>query len=286
MPSRNGLFTFAIMTFSKSPDAGIHPIPTVYIDTHCHIDSILKKMKLTEFQQLKDENFPAEFEACLTVSCDPHAIDPTLVLLNEKEIYGAFGIHPHDAQHYDDALEERLKQAMTHPKCVAWGEIGLDYHYDFSPRPIQQTVFNRQLKMGVSQEKPLVIHTREAEEDTLQSLRELVPRDHRVHVHCFTSGMEMALALLNEFSHLCLGFTGIITFKGSDELREIARATPLDRMLLETDGPYLAPVPHRGKPAHPGHIPAIAQTLAEVKGVSITEIYAAARENTRRTYGI
>jgi TatD DNase family protein len=98
--------------------------------------------------------------------------------------------------------------------------------------------------------------------------------------------MERALALLNAFSHLCLGFTGIITFKGSDELREIARATPLDRMLLGTDGPYLAPVPHRGKPAHPGHIPAIAQTLAEVKGLSITEIYAAARENTRRTYGI
>lgn len=257
-----------------------------YVDTHCHLDGILKKMKVPSFAALKAEHFPPEFEAALTVSCDPHSIEPTLALLEEPDVFAAFGIHPHDSRHYDEALEARLQEAIRHPRCVAWGEIGLDYHYDFSPRDEQRRVFVRQIEAGVAAGKPLVIHTREAEADTLELMRGHLPREHRVHVHCFTSSAAMAEELLEAFPELCLGFTGILTFKGADDLRDVARLTPLDRFLLETDGPYLAPVPHRGQAAHPGHIPIIAQALAEAKGVALAEIFAAARQNTRRLYGI
>ena len=132
----------------------------------------------------------------------------------------------------------------------------------------------------------MIIHTREAEEDTLTILKAEAPRDWKIHVHCFTSSPAMAEALLAAFPGLCLGFTGIVTFKNAQELQSVAAATPLQRMLLETDGPYLAPIPFRGKPAHPGHIPHIAAKIAGLKGVPVEEVYLHARENTRRVYGI
>ena len=257
-----------------------------YIDTHCHLDSILAKLGAPDYVGFKQRYLPREFAGCVTISCDPASIEPTLALLEIPEVYGAFGIHPHDAKAYDDALEARLVRALAHPKAVAWGEIGLDYHYDFSPREIQREAFMRQVRRGISLGKPLVVHTREAEADTLEILEREVPRDWRIHVHCFTSSPAMAERLLERFPNLCLGLTGILTFKNAAELQSVAVAVPLERLLLETDGPYLAPVPHRGQPAHPGHIPLIAAKIAELKGTSLEAVYAAARENTRKVYGI
>jgi TatD DNase family protein len=257
-----------------------------YIDTHCHLDSILEKLATPDFPDFRSRFLPDNFGGCITISCDPRAIGPTLALMRQDGVSGAFGIHPHDAQAYTPELEQSLVEAMADHKTVAWGEIGLDYHYDFSPREIQREVFAKQILKGVALGKPLIIHTREAEEDTLSIMSEHIPREWKVHVHCFTSSPAMAEKLLEGFPNLCLGFTGIVTFKNALELQAVAKATPLVRILLETDGPYLAPIPHRGKPAHPGHIPLIAQKLAELKGVSLEEVYAAARENTRRIYGI
>jgi TatD DNase family protein len=257
-----------------------------YIDTHCHLDSILDKLEMADYAAFKARFLPPEFGGCITISCDPRSIEATLALLEIPEVHGAFGIHPHDAKDYDDGLEARLRAALAHPKAVAWGEIGLDYHYDFSPREVQREAFARQIRQGVALGKPLIVHTREAEADTLGILEREAPRDWRIHVHCFTSSPAMADRLLSSFPNLCLGFTGIVTFKNAQELQAVARATPLERLLLETDGPYLAPVPHRGQPAHPGHIPLIAAKLAELKGTSVEAVYAAARENTRKIYGI
>jgi TatD DNase family protein len=162
----------------------------------------------------------------------------------------------------------------------------LDYHYDFSPREIQRDVFVAQLRLGMEAGKPLVIHTREAEDDTLNLMRDHVPHDWPAHVHCFTSSRALAESLLTDFSNLCIGFTGIVTFKNADDLRDTARIVPLDRMLVETDGPDLAPAPHRGKPAHPGHIPLILDKLAEIKGMPVETIAAAALANAKRLYGI
>jgi TatD DNase family protein len=273
-----------------------------FIDTHCHLDSILRKLELPDFPAFKarflaagtaqspsgaaSEAPPAAFGGCITISCDPDSIDATLALIREEGVYGAFGIHPHDAKAYGPELEARLREAMSDPKAVAWGEIGLDYHYNMSPPEVQREVFARQIRMGVGLGKPLIIHTREAEADTLEVMLREAPPEWKIHVHCFTSSPAMAERLLAAFPNLCLGLTGIVTFKNAQELQTVARATPLDRLLLETDGPYLAPIPHRGKPAHPGHIPLIAAKIAELKGVAVEAVFAAARENTRRVYGI
>ncbi|MDB5103601.1 MAG: hydrolase, TatD family protein [Fibrobacteres bacterium] len=273
-----------------------------FIDTHCHLDSILRKLAIPDYPAFKarflapgsEENpdagnvgaASARYGGCITISCDPDSIDDALALMREEDVHGAFGIHPHDAKAYGADLEARLRAAMADPKTVAWGEIGLDYHYNMSPPEVQREVFARQIRMGVEHGKPLIIHTREAEADTLEVMRREAPRDWKIHVHCFTSSPDMAGKLLEAFPNLCLGFTGIVTFKNAQELQEVAKATPLDRLLLETDGPYLAPIPFRGKPAHPGHIPFIARKIAELKETDVEAVFAAARENTRRIYGI
>ncbi|MEO6095735.1 MAG: TatD family hydrolase [Fibrobacteria bacterium] len=265
-----------------------------FIDTHCHLDSILAKLDIPDFPAFRalylmgepGKTADADFGGCITISCDPDSIEAAQVLMRNDLVHGAFGIHPHDAKSYGPELEARLKAAMADPKSVAWGEIGLDYHYNLSPAETQREVFARQIRMGVEHGKPLIIHTREAEADTLEVLIRDTPPDWKIHVHCFTSSPDMADRLLAAFPNLCLGFTGIVTFKNAQTLQDVAKATPLDRLLLETDGPYLAPIPHRGKPAHPGHIPLIALKIAELKGVAVEEVYAAARENTRRIYGI
>jgi TatD DNase family protein len=272
-----------------------------FIDTHCHLDSILERLELQDFPTFKSrylsespsavlspdaEGSPAHFGGCITISCDPDSVEPALALMEQDGVYGAFGIHPHDAKAYGPELEAKLRAAVGHEKAVAWGEIGLDYHYNMSPPETQREVFARQIRVGVECGKPLIIHTREAEADTLEILKREAPKDWKIHVHCFTSSPGMAERLLAWFPGLCLGFTGIVTFKNAQELQGVALSTPLDRLLLETDGPYLAPIPHRGKPAHPGHIPFIAAKIAELKGVRVEAVYAAARENTRRVYGI
>jgi TatD DNase family protein len=265
-----------------------------FIDTHCHLDSILDKLELPDFPAFRARYLAEEtgqagdagFGGCITISCDPDSIDAALALMRNELVHGAFGIHPHDAKAYGPELEARLVAAMADPKTVAWGEIGLDYHYNMSPPGTQREVFARQIRMGVEHGKPLIIHTREAEADTLEVMIREAPSGWKIHVHCFTSSPDMAERLLAAFPNLCLGFTGIVTFKNAQALQEVAKATPLDRLLLETDGPYLAPIPHRGKPAHPGHIPLIARKIAELKGVAVETVYAAARENTRRIYGI
>ena len=257
-----------------------------FIDTHCHLDMILAKLGLADYGAFAAACLPADFGGCITISCDPDSIAGTTALLSESRVYGAFGIHPHDAKSYGPELEARLQAALTHPKALAWGKIGLDYHYDFSPREIQRDAFARQIRQGVALGKPLIIHTREAEADTLEILAAEAPREWKIHVHCFTSSPAMAEKLLAGFPNLCLGFTGIVTFKNALELQDVAKATPLDRLLLETDGPYLAPIPHRGKPAHPGHIPLIAAKIAEIKGIEVGAVFGAARENTRKIYGI
>jgi len=260
--------------------------PLAYIDTHCHIDDVLQRLKIDSYNELRQRFFPPEFVACISISCDPEAISPTLALMEEESVYGAFGIHPHEAKNYTSEIESRIAAALCHPKCVAYGEIGLDYHYDSSPREIQLEVFKRQIAIGIAAKKPLIIHTREAEDDTLAVLREHSPSDWPMHVHCFTSSRELAGNLLKHFSNLYIGFTGIVTFKNSDDVRSVADQVPLERMLVETDAPYLAPVPYRGQTAHPGQIPRILEKLAEIKRRPIVDVAPILLENACRLYGI
>ena len=195
------------------------------------------------------------------------------------EVRFSVGIHPHQAgQHGDDldAAIARLDAELDVHAAVAVGEIGLDYHYDFSPRPIQQQVFRRQLELARKRDLPVVIHMREATEDTFLTLR-----DHaaglRVVFHCFTGGTEMARAALDIGAWL--SFAGIVTFPKAGELRDVARMVPADRYLVETDSPYLAPVPFRGKRNEPAFVAKVVEGLAAVRGARVEEIAAQSTAN-------
>eukprot|EP01113_Clastostelium_recurvatum_P049744 TRINITY_DN9269_c0_g1_i1.p1 TRINITY_DN9269_c0_g1~~TRINITY_DN9269_c0_g1_i1.p1 ORF type:complete len:310 (+),score=66.11 TRINITY_DN9269_c0_g1_i1:1-930(+) len=260
-----------------------------FVDTHTHIDHTLNKfgLPLTAYAQFKADNFPPEYERCVTVCCDLESFEPTKILADaHDDVYAAYSLHPHNAKEYTDEIEKNIMELMKHPKTVACGEMGLDYHYDFSPREVQREVFARQLKMGVSLGKPIIIHTREAEEDTLQILKDHLPKEWKVHIHCFTSSVQFAESILAEFPNSFIGITGVVTFKTAEGVRDVVKLTPLDRLLLETDGPFMAPLPHSGKNAHPGYIPYVAAKIAEIKGVSTADVIRATRENARRMYGI
>jgi TatD DNase family protein len=201
-------------------------------------------------------------------------------------IYAAVGLHPHEASLYDDALELELLAYAQDEKVIGWGEIGLDYHYDHSPRDVQRRVFGRQLELALELKLPAIIHTREAEDDTIDILRErwAARGGNEIGgiIHCFTGSQRLAEAAL-EMGFL-ISFSGVVTFKKADELRAVARSVPMDRLLVETDCPYLAPLPHRGKRNEPAFVRETAARLAELKGVSFEEMARATGESFRRLF--
>jgi len=188
-------------------------------------------------------------------------------------IFAAAGTHPHEAKHGIDGLRELL----AHPKCVAAGEMGLDYHYDFSPRDVQQAVFTAQLELARELNMPVVIHCREAFADTLTILQTFAPL--RGVMHCFTGSVEFMREILPLGLHIGLG--GAVTFNNARKPVEVAAAVPLDRLLLETDAPYMAPVPHRGKRCDSTHITAIAEKIAALRGMDAQDLLDACADNAR-----
>lgn len=262
------------------------PALAPFVDTHCHIDTSLERDSVgwPEFKERIDACAPEFF---IHVACHPDDLDWGLRFLDqEPRAYGAMGIHPQEASLYTPAVEEHLKFAMKHPKVLALGEIGLDYHYDTSPREVQRTVFSAQLGLALALSKPVVLHTREADGDTLAILKEYDQEGLRLHVHCYTGSPEFALELLALKATCYFGFTGVLTFKNGENVRASARVVPQGRLLLETDAPYLAPVPWRGQTGHPGMIPAIGAALAQCRGEDPLELALACRANTRAFYGI
>jgi TatD DNase family protein len=196
-------------------------------------------------------------------------------------MWATVGVHPHDARKVTPETWRRLEELLRHPKVVAVGEIGLDYHYDLSPREVQREVFAMQLQMARAAGKPVVIHTREAWEDTLRLLGEhwRAPAVGGI-LHCFPGGPEEAAQVLA--MGFSLAFGGMVTFAKADNVREAARRTPLDRLLVETDAPYLAPVPLRGRRNEPAFLVHTVARLAEIRGQSVEEIAAASTANFER----
>jgi TatD DNase family protein len=193
-------------------------------------------------------------------------------------VLASVGVHPHDSSKATEATFERLRELAAHPKVVAIGEIGLDYHYDFSPRDVQRAVFSRQLAIAAEAALPIIIHTREAWDDTFEILR----REWRGEgiLHCFTGDAVQARQALDAGFHLAFG--GVLTFPKAEPVREAARITPSDRLLIETDCPYLAPVPHRGKRNEPAFVLETARRLAQVRGQPVEEIAALTADNFER----
>ena len=270
-----------------------------FIDTHCHLEYVLERTRHKgNFKSFRKRmQYPENYEGCITTFCDSAALSPSLgmwrELLSEDGVWGTFGIHPHNAKYYDDALQERLITCLQHPRCVAFGEIGLDYApHSKSNGETQRDVLRRQLSLAVGLRKPLLLHCREAEEDLLEVLSASVPSDWKIHLHCFTGKLLMANRFLDAFPNLFIGVTGIVTMTTEcSNVRQVAAELPIDRLLLETDAPYNVPsnLPAslgQCKVSHPAFIPHIAKEIAALREMSVDEVLTATRKNVTSLYGI
>ncbi|AKV01262.1 Putative deoxyribonuclease YcfH [Labilithrix luteola] len=200
-----------------------------------------------------------------------------------ERIGAAVGIHPHDAKTLDDAAYEELSTLARMPEVVAVGEIGLDYHYDHSPRDVQRATFARLVNLAREVKKPIVVHTREAAADTLDVLAQEGARDVGGIIHCFSEDRPFAEKAID--LGFDISFSGIVTFKSATAIQDVARWAPLDRILVETDSPYLAPVPMRGKPCEPAFVVHTAKRVAELRGQSFDQIAEATTKNAERRFG-
>lgn len=257
---------------------------TTFIDSHCHLDMLpewVEGLPIEEHDRNIDEAVERAREAGVRWILNPGvtwAEFPRVQALTERypNVFVAAGIHPHDAETWTEGSYARLKEMATHPRVVAIGECGLDYYYDNAPREKQQEAFREQIRLAKELDLPLIIHTRDAEEDTMRLLEE--EDATRGVFHCFTGSKELALAGIRR--GFCISFSGVVTFKKSEALREVAREVPTDRFLIETDAPYLAPPPYRGKRNEPAYVVKIAETLAEVKDMTVAQVAENATRNT------
>jgi len=251
------------------------------IDTHCHLDAAaFDDDREAAIQRARDAG--VELMVAIGSGDGPPDLEAGIRLAEKYDfIYATIGVHPHDAAKATEETWLPLTAFAKHPKVVAIGEIGLDYHYDFSPREAQRAVFARQLELAREAGLPIVIHTREAWDDTMLLLRKHWPVSGPGGIfHCFSEGPEQARQVLGLGFHL--SYSGIITFPKGDNVRAALVETPLDRLLVETDAPYLAPVPWRGKRNEPAYVVETAKKAAEIKGVSLEQLAAAASANWKR----
>jgi TatD DNase family protein len=192
-------------------------------------------------------------------------------------------VHPHDAKDVDDTVLKEIEEMSFHPKVVAIGEIGLDFHYNFSPKEKQREVFRTFLQMAKQRALPIVVHNRESDDAMMEIIESEMSDGLRGQFHCFGGSASMAQCLLELGFHI--SFTGNITFKNV-KLDDVVKSVPLEKLLLETDAPYMTPVPHRGKRNEPARVVLVAEKIAEIKGVSVEEVGRVTSENCRRLFGV
>lgn len=251
------------------------------IDTHCHLD----------FPDFAPEQaaIVARAEArgvgrMITISTHLSRVEHIKSVSEKFEnVYFTVGTHPHHSHEEEEPTVDRIVALTDHPKCIGLGEAGLDYHYDKAPREVSRRVFLTHIEAARQTQLPLVIHTRDADDDCAEILKEQMGKGtFPALLHCFTSGQALAETAIE--LGLYISFSGVLTFKNSAELREIARMLPLSRLLVETDAPFLAPVPHRGTRNEPAFVVDTARVLAEIKGVSADEIARITTENALRLF--
>lgn len=259
----------------------------MFVDSHAHIDG-------EEYDADRDEVVARAREAGVSAilnvgTGDPHSgsLERAVAVAEKYEgVYAAVGVHPHDAKLFDDEAERRILRLIAESqRVVAWGEIGLDYHYDHSPRETQREVFTRQLRLAREASLPVIIHSREADEDTVNILRDAWDGAPRGGVmHCFGGGRRMMEQVL-ELGFM-ISFAGNVTFKKAEDLRDVARRVPLDRLFVETDCPYLTPVPFRGRRNEPARVVEVARSLAELHGTTIEEMGRLTARNFARFFSL
>ncbi len=250
------------------------------IETHCHLD-YLKELTTEEIINKANEYL---VEKIITIAVDPGNLSSVRELSSKHPcVYGTQGIHPHDAKLYTQEVQNEIIKHINDDKIVAVGEIGLDFHYNNSEPKIQKEVFEKQLQIAVDHNKPVVIHTRDADDDTKSILKNFSSTLKKKGViHSFTSSIELAQFCLSEGFHI--GFNGIITFKNAQNVRDVLKSTPLDRILIETDSPFLTPAPFRGRENAPYYLPLVAQKISEVKEIDIETLLKATKSNAQSLF--
>ncbi|MFY9175259.1 MAG: TatD family hydrolase [Peptococcia bacterium] len=254
----------------------------MYFDTHAHLDD----RKYREDQDLVISRAKeAGLELIVNVGYNIASARRTVELTKKYDlIYGTVGMHPHDAKDLDgDGLRE-LKRLAQEPKIVAIGEIGLDYHYDHSPRDVQQRVFRRMIGLAQEVKLPIVIHDREAHEDVFRILREEKAEEVGGIFHCYSGSWPLAKEAIEMGFYISIA--GPITFHNAKKTVEVVKEVPLEWLLIETDSPYLAPVPYRGKRNEPAHVVKVAEMIAQIKGLEVEEVGRVTTANGKRAYGI
>ncbi len=248
------------------------------VDTHCHLDN----EKFDEDRLEVIERIKENLEFCVNIGYDLASSKKSLELAKEYDfIYAVIGVHPIDIAEYDEEVEKELELLGKNPKVVAIGEIGLDYHWMTEPKEVQQERFKKQLELAERLNKPVVIHTRDAMEDTVNILKEY-PNITGV-IHCYPGSLETAKQLVDRFY---LGIGGTLTFKNSKKAVEVVKDIPLDRIVIETDCPYLTPEPFRGKRNEPIYVEYVAKKIAEIKEISVEDVTKITTENAKKLYRI
>ena len=254
-------------------------------DTHCHLDD---KRFVDDFEGVLARARAAGVTRIATIGCC-NSVETVPRALNVARAHADWvvatsGVHPHDAAHWSPELAQAIVEVAADPLIVAIGEAGLDYHYDNSPRVAQQQAFRDQIALAKQVKKPLVVHTRSAPEDTLAILREEQARDVGGIIHCFSETPDFARAALD--MGFVSSFSGIVTFKNAVDVREAARLQPRDALLIETDAPYLAPIPFRGRRNEPAYVAHTADCIAALRGIDPAEVRERSFENALRVFGL
>ena len=251
----------------------------IFIDSHCHIDG---KAFDGERDEIVQRAKAAGVKAMLNIGTgNPH--DGEIAKAVEvaelyENVFASVGVHPHDAKLYNDKAEETLVNLTKSEKVIAWGEIGLDYYYDHSPRDVQREVFIRQIRKAKELDLPIIIHSRDADDETVDILtNECFYEGFRGIMHCFGGTAEMAESLMK--LGFLISFAGNVTFKKAENLRDAAKVVPLEKLLIETDCPFLTPIPFRGKRNEPAYVVHTAQFLADFYGVELEKIANQTSEN-------
>lgn len=217
-------------------------------------------------------------------SAYPKDIDEVMTLVDKYEnVYGMLGVHPTEVKDWTDDLTEKIKTLSRHPKIVAVGEIGLDYYWDTSFNDLQKEIFIKQIKLANELKLPISIHDREAHKDTFDILKEH-NKGSKIVMHCFSGSVEFARECIKEGWYLALG--GVVTFKSAVKMKEVAKDIPLNKLLLETDAPYLTPVPYRGKENQPAYTKFVAEEIAKLREITIEEVDSVTTQNTKEVFGL
>lgn len=255
----------------------------MFIDSHCHLD----RLDLSDFDNNLDNVIQAASDVnisdilCVSVTLKdfPAMVDKTQ---NYKNVWLSCGAHPLNQE--DEIIEEELQQLSQHKRVIAIGETGLDYHYAPETKLLQQDSFRKHIRVAKQLKKPLIIHTRDAQQDTLTIMREEGAEQIGGILHCFTESWEMAQQAIDMGFYI--SFSGIVTFKNARELREVAKQVPDNKFLIETDAPYLAPVPHRGKQNQPAYVVEVAKHLASIRGQSLEDIARLSTKNFKDLFSL